>query len=87
MLKNIKKLEDNNINDKIKQITEESLQSVLKKLEDPAEKLKIQNQSFESALQGLSTGKMTYSNDPILPMLLNEVKQRTESLKRLTPEE
>ena len=94
MLKNIKRLEDSNINNKIREVTEESLRVVLKviiifykKLEDPVTKEQIQRQSFESALQGLRTGKMTYSNDPILPLILQEVKTRTQDLKQLTPEQ
>ena len=30
---------------------------------------------------------MTYSNDPILPMILDEIKNRTQNLKKLSPEE
>ena len=94
MLKNIKRLEDSNINAKIKEITEESFRVVLKvkmlskqKLDDPVSREQIQRKSFESALQGLSSGKMTYSNDPILPMILDEIKNRTQNLKKLSPEE
>jgi len=87
MLNNIKRLEDNNLNDKIKDITNESLKTVLNKLSDPQSMKMIQKQSFEAALEGLRLGKMTYSNDPILPMLIEEIKRRTNTLKNITPEE
>ena len=96
MLKNIKRLEDGNVNNRIRQVTEESLVEVLKvnfififfqRLDDPSAKQEILKQSFASALEGLRTGKMTYSNDPILPLLMQEVKKRTEALKKLSPEE
>jgi hypothetical protein len=56
-------------------------------LEDPVTRQQIQRQSFESALEGLRSGKMTYSNDPILPLLVEEIKTRTSELKQLTPEQ
>ena len=87
MLKLISKLEDSNISDKIKEISEESLKTVLKKLEDPQEKAKIQRQVFNSALIGLRSGKMEYKDDPILPLLIEEIRSRTNSLKKLTKDE
>ena len=30
---------------------------------------------------------MTYSNDPILPLLVEEIRQRTSELKQLTPDQ
>ncbi len=87
MLKLISKLEDSNVTDKIKEISEESLKEVLKKLEDPQEKSRIQSQLFKSALIGLKSGRMEYQEDPILPLLLSEIQKRTSSLKNLSKEE
>jgi len=84
---NIKRFEDQNIQDKIREITDDALKVVFKRLEDPNIMQQIRRKSFESALDGLKSGKMTYANDSILPMIVEEVRKRTEDLKKLSPEE
>jgi hypothetical protein len=33
-------------------------------------KQEVLSRSFDSAVEGLSKGRMTYSNDPLLPLIL-----------------
>jgi len=47
----------------------------------------IKDASFQSALQGLRSGSMTYENDPLLPMLRNEINDRCSGYKSLTAAE
>lgn len=42
---------------------------------------------FQSALAGIRKGVMEYENDPLLPILTEEINQRTEAYKGLSPEE
>lgn len=87
MLKTIENMENSNIRNKIKEVTEESLKTVLNKLNDPNTKKQIQQASFQSALDGLRTGKMTYKGDILLPMFINEIKARLEPIAKLSKEE
>lgn len=84
MLNTIEFLENSNIKNKIKEITEESLAVVLKKVNDPQQNQEILESSFNSALEGLRTGQMEYNDDKILPMFLNELKARTERYANLS---
>lgn len=85
LLKSIERIENQNISDKIKQIAEESYRAVINKINDPQQKKSFHENSFQSALDGLRTGKMQYKNDPILPLLINEVRSRVDPLRNLSP--
>lgn len=56
-------------------------------MNDPAQKAEIDNAAFESALQGIRDGVMTYKGDPLMPILVNEVNNRTVAYANLTAEE
>jgi hypothetical protein len=87
MLSTIENLENSNIKNQIKEITDESLAVVLNLVNDPLRNEEILESSFTSALDGLSTGKMEYRNDKILPMFLDELKMRTTRFHDLTADE
>lgn len=87
MLKNIENMENNNVKNTIRRVTEESLQTVLRRLNNPEERKNLHKSTFNSALQGLRMGKMTYEGDVVLPMLLDEIKSRLDPLTKLTKEE
>ena len=84
MLKTIKSLEDANIKTKMRDMAEESLKAVRTYINDPAEKEKIHDISFRSALQGLKDGVMKYEIDPVLPVFMKEFTSKTKALKGLT---
>jgi hypothetical protein len=56
-------------------------------IKDPATKGQIQKEAFKSALAGISSGLMKYENDPLLPLLQNEMQSRIAHFKGLTPAE
>ncbi len=75
MLKNVIKHERYNMDRELKAISTEAYKATMEILnEDPAQLLA---DSFESALDGLKKGKMTYTNDPVLPVLIEQIKERT----------
>ena len=54
---------------------------------DPSSRQEIQDQFFQSALTGLRKGVMEYENDPLLPILQEEVQARSAAYSNLTAEE
>ena len=56
-------------------------------LNDPAQKAEIAAAAFESALQGIRDGSMMYKNDPLMPILVNEVNNRTAAYANMSAEE
>ena len=85
MLQGIQQLENSNVKSKVRTAIEESLKTVLAQVQNNQQNL--HNSTFASALKGLKSGKMAYEGDELLPMLLNEIKLRTEKLKNLTSKE
>lgn len=64
-----------------------SFDKVQSSLKDPQSKKEIQKQAFQAALNGITSGVMKYDNDPLLPILQNEMQSRIAHFKGLTPEE
>ena len=87
MLSNIKKFEGDNLRSKLSEILHESLQKTEDSIKNASTRNDILQASFQSALAGIRSGKMTYEGDPILPQLIDEVKTRTRALQSLTPEQ
>lgn len=61
-----------------------SVDSVLNRVDDPEHSEAIKRASFESALDGIRTGAMTYSQDAILPMIEDEMASRLQAFKGLS---
>ena len=87
MLKSIEQMENYNVKYTIRQAIEESFKIVLAKVESPEDRKSLHTSSFNSALKGLKTGKMTYEGDGLLPLFINEIRSRLEPLKKLSAEE
>ena len=87
MLSSIERFEGNNLKSLMNSIVSNAVTKVNEALDDPAHRDKILQASFESALIGIRTGKMEYVNDPILPILSEEINKRTAEFKSLTPAE
>lgn len=64
-----------------------SFETVQKSITDPATKDQVRKDAFRSALSGIASGAMKYENDPLLPMLQEEMQKRIAHFKGLSPEE
>lgn len=71
----------------MREIAHGSLEKVLSQVNDPAHSAEIKRSSFESALDGIRSGVMTYSSDKILPMIQEEMKERLVRFQGLSAEE
>lgn len=69
LLKSVVRYEEANLKKIISNISQEALEEVNKALSDPSKAGAIHDAVFESALTGIREGRMTYANDPLLPML------------------
>jgi hypothetical protein len=56
-------------------------------LNDPIRKAEIQKAAFESALIGIRKGVMTYEKDPLLPIVQQEIENRTKAYAGLSAAE
>lgn len=81
MLNSIERYEQANLKGLIGDISKQSFVKIEEKLADPTERAMIQDQFFQSALVGLRKGIMEYENDPLLPILQNEIQIRTSAYK------
>jgi len=69
MLNQIQNYETNNLKFQMRDIVQGSMEKVLSYVDDPSHSAEIKRASFESALDGIRSGVMTYKNDKILPMI------------------
>lgn len=87
MLNSIERFEGNNLRGLMNSISSTSMKKVNDALDNPEERARILEQSFESALIGIRSGKMEYVNDPILPILTDEINRKSAEFKGLSPAE
>ena len=87
MLNQIQNFESRNLKTEMSSIVIGSLDKVMNYVDDPAHSAEIKRASFESALDGLKTGIMTYSSDKILPMIESEIKDRLHKFDGMTAAE
>lgn len=87
MLKMIQNYENQNMRNHIREIATGSFETVQKTVRDPATKAIIQKAAFLSALDGIKNGIMTYSNDPLLPLLQSEMEKRIAHFKGISHED
>jgi hypothetical protein len=87
MLKQIQNFENQNLRHHLREIALGSFEKVQNSINDPATKQQILNDSFKSALAGISSGVMKYEHDPLLPLLQNEMQARIQHFKGLSAEE
>jgi len=87
MLKSVQRYENNNLKSIVDSIGEKSFAKVTESISSPEKKSEILTASFESALDGIRTGTMTYKNDPLLPILQSEIQERCKAYQGLTAAE
>lgn len=87
MLNSIEMFENNNLKNLLDEIGKGALDKIQSSLNDPEKRAEIDQGIFESALAGIRSGVMTYENDPLLPIITEEINTRTEAFKGLSAEE
>ena len=87
MLNSIERYEQANLKSLISGLSKESFAKIEEKLADPAQRAQIEDDFFQSALAGLRKGVMEYENDPLLPILQEEIRSRTSAYQNLSAEE
>lgn len=87
MLNQIQNFEQTNLKNEMKNVVQGSIDQVFNYVEDPAHAKEIKRSSFESALDGIRSGEMTYKGDVILPMIENEMKTRLERFNGMSKED
>lgn len=84
MLSSIERYEQANLKNLIGDISKQSFAKIEEKMADPSSRAAIQDQFFQSALAGLRKGIMQYENDPLLPILQEEIQSRTAAYQNLS---
>lgn len=87
MLTAIERYEQANLKNLIGEISKQSFEKIESSLADPTSRAAIQDQFFQSALAGLRKGVMEYENDPLLPILQQEIEARTAAYANLSAAE
>ncbi len=87
MLNSIERYEHNNLKNLLNGISKGALEKVSSSLSDPATSKAIKDAAFQSALSGIREGSMTYKNDPLMPILANEITSRVNAYKALSKDE
>jgi len=87
MLNQIASFENANMKKELKDIAIGSVDSVFAMVKDPAHEADIQRASFLSALAGIKKGVMTYENDPILPLIQEQMESKLAKFQGLSSEE
>ena len=87
MLNQIAYFENSNLKTLLKDIGQGSIDKVNAAMNDAAQSAEIKEKAFQSALAGIRKGTMTYENDPLLPILTEEVMSRTSAYQSLSAAE
>jgi hypothetical protein len=87
MLTTIERYEASNLKGMLNGIGSGALSKLNATLADPEESKAIKEASFQSALQGIRDGSMSYKGDPLMPILTGEIEARVNSFKSLSPAE
>lgn len=94
MLNTITSYEQQNMKNKISSIAQESFASAVSRIEKDHDG-SIKRNAFKAALEGMKKGRMGHENDPVLPLIQEEILSRTsgidnsslESLLSLKPDQ
>ena len=87
MLKQIQNFENQNMRNHLKQIAIGSMDVVNVALADAGRRRDLQDKAFQAALSGIRSGRMAYEEDPLLPLLKQEMNNRISHFKGLSKEE
>jgi len=85
LLRAAKSAETTNSRAVINKVVSNAIERVNQTLESDIDR--IQEEIFESALIGISKGKMTYENDPILPIAQQTIREEVAKITSLSAEE
>lgn len=86
MLNSIERYEQSNLKGLLNGIGKGALDKVNSSL-DSANSSELKEAAFQCALSGIRDGIMTYKNDPLMPILTNEIDERVKSYKSISAEE
>lgn len=86
MLDSVERFETVNLKNLLEKISTSAIEKVNSAMADPKAAAAIKEGSFKSALAGIRSGTMTYANDPILPILQEEINARSAELQGLSAE-
>jgi hypothetical protein len=87
MLNSIESFEANNLKTLLSGIGSAAIEKMQAALNDPEQKAAINEAAFQSALDGISSGTMSYKGDPLLPIVQEEVQNRTAAFANLSAED
>ena len=87
MLNSIQQFEQTNLKTNMQEIANGSVEKVMSAIDSPEHSEKIKRASFEAALDGIRSGRMTYKGDAVLPMIQEEMATRLAKYQNLTAEE
>lgn len=87
MIGSIQRFESNNLKTIVNSIGDQAFDVVKTAISDATQQKDIQEAAFKSALDGIRVGTMTYKEDPLLPILRNEINKRTSAYQGLSAEE
>jgi hypothetical protein len=87
MLRQIQNFENQNMRNHLKQIAIGSMDIVNVALADASRRKDLQDKAFQAALSGIRSGRMAYEEDPLLPLLQQEMNNRIAHFKGLSKEE
>lgn len=80
-------MEQANLKAQMRDIAVGSLEKVFAMVDNPEHSAGIKRAAFESALDGIRTGQMTYKDDALLPAIEAEMSQRLQKFQGLSKEE
>ena len=87
MLNSVAQFEQVNLKKFLSSIGDAAFGKVTAAIADPKQKGDIMEAAFNSALLGIRAGTMTYENDPLMPILVDEVNNRTQAYANLSSAE
>lgn len=71
----------------MREVADNAVNKVMTMVDDPNHSASIKRSSFESALDGIRTGKMTYKGDALLPLIQNEMADKLQEYANLSKAE
>ena len=86
MLSSIERYEQNNLKGLLNGIGKGALDKVNSALTSP-DSAELKEAAFQCALGGIREGSMSYKNDPLMPILTDEIADRVNNFKAISSEE
>jgi hypothetical protein len=87
MLSSIERYEQANLRLLLNGIGKGAVDKINAAMANPTESASIKEKAFQAALTGIREGVMTYKNDPIFPILNEEINNRVNAYKALSSED